>query len=45
MIFRRSHLPNEDDSEDSLARALWLEKHRTEQLAKAVASGLNGGPK
>ncbi|WP_458119533.1 DUF6890 family protein [Mannheimia haemolytica] len=38
---RRHYLPNEDDSEQNLARAIWLNKNYFESLANAVASGIS----
>ncbi|WP_418133287.1 DUF6890 family protein [Aeromonas hydrophila] len=37
---RRHYLPREDDDLDSLARAIWLDKHNQESNAAAVAEGI-----
>ncbi|MFC4654378.1 DUF6890 family protein [Rheinheimera marina] len=38
---RRHWLPGEDDSEQSLARALWLHKNQAQSLEAIVANGVN----
>jgi hypothetical protein len=40
MVLRRHYLPNEPDSEESFAYALWLDKHYWESFRKAAASGV-----
>ncbi|WP_406569321.1 DUF6890 family protein [Aeromonas caviae] len=40
MALRRHYLPHEDDDIDSLARAIWLDKHTRESNADAVAEGI-----
>ncbi|MGU5676948.1 MULTISPECIES: DUF6890 family protein [Aeromonas] len=37
---RRHYLPHEGDELDTLARALWLDKHHAQRLAHAVAEGI-----
>ncbi|WP_194165919.1 DUF6890 family protein [Shewanella sp. YLB-07] len=41
LIIRRHQLPHEDDSEQSIARALWLHKHHLESLEIVTANGVN----
>ncbi|MGB0894019.1 MAG: DUF6890 family protein [Parashewanella sp.] len=36
-------MPHEDDSEGSLARAMWLHKHQLENMEKVTASGVSKG--
>ncbi|WP_275930765.1 hypothetical protein [Aeromonas sp. 1HA1] len=40
MALRRHYLPHEDDDLDSLARAIWLDKHARESNVAAVAEGI-----
>lgn len=40
LTLRRYYLPNADDDIDSLARAIWLDKHERERLSHAVAEGI-----
>ncbi|MCF5758993.1 hypothetical protein K3H45_03665 [Aeromonas veronii] len=40
MALRRHYLPHDDDDIDSLARAIWLDKHVRESNATAVAEGI-----
>ncbi|MFC5706875.1 hypothetical protein MNZ22_16070 [Aeromonas encheleia] len=40
LALRRHYLPHEEDDLDSLARALWFDKHYRETLAHAVAQGI-----
>ncbi|WP_422613702.1 DUF6890 family protein [Aeromonas popoffii] len=40
LALRRHYLPHEDDDLDSLARAIWLDKHNQESNAAAVAEGI-----
>ncbi|MGL5179931.1 MAG: DUF6890 family protein [Aeromonas veronii] len=37
---RRHYLPNDDDDIDSLARAIWLDKHARESNVAAVTEGI-----
>ncbi|MFM5360643.1 hypothetical protein ACET98_06030 [Aeromonas veronii] len=37
---RRHYLPHDEDDIDSLARALWLDRHAWESCAAAVAEGI-----
>ncbi|WP_441351334.1 DUF6890 family protein [Vibrio sp. V19_P1S1T109] len=37
---RRYYFPNEDDDEQNLARALWLEKHERERMEIAVGTAI-----
>ncbi|WP_434357417.1 hypothetical protein NF212_16210 [Parasalinivibrio latis] len=39
MAYRRKWLPGEPDDEQSLARAVWLEKQYWENMAAVVANG------
>ena len=39
LALRAHYLPNEDDSLDNLARAIWLEEHYFERLTMAVNKG------
>ncbi|WP_427916845.1 DUF6890 family protein [Vibrio vulnificus] len=38
---RRHYLPNEDDDQHNLARALWLDKLAKERTEKAVMSAIS----
>ncbi|MFQ1887660.1 DUF6890 family protein [Aeromonas dhakensis] len=40
LALRRHYLPHDDDDIDSLARALWLDRHARESHAAAVAEGI-----
>ncbi|WP_368229867.1 hypothetical protein [Aeromonas sp. R10-1] len=40
LTLRRHYLPGADDDIDSLARAIWLDKHERERLSHAVAEGI-----
>ncbi|WP_410489774.1 DUF6890 family protein [Aeromonas veronii] len=40
LALRRHYLPHDDDDIDSLARAIWLDKHVRESNAAAVAEGI-----
>ncbi|MBV7598033.1 MULTISPECIES: DUF6890 family protein [Aeromonas] len=40
LTLRRHYLPQADDDLDSLARAIWLDKHERERLSHAVADGI-----
>ncbi|MFQ2451176.1 DUF6890 family protein [Aeromonas caviae] len=40
LALRRYYLPHEDDDLDSLARAMWIDKHHRESNAAAVAEGI-----
>ncbi|WP_174208583.1 MULTISPECIES: DUF6890 family protein [Shewanella] len=40
LAIRRHQLPNEDDSEQSIARALWLHKTQLENIEVATAKGI-----
>ncbi|WP_421711842.1 DUF6890 family protein [Aeromonas jandaei] len=40
LALRRHFLPHDDDDIDSLARAIWLDKHARESNAAAVAEGI-----
>ncbi|HAT04155.1 MULTISPECIES: DUF6890 family protein [Aeromonas] len=40
LALRRHYLPHEEDDLDSLARALWFDKHARDTLAFAVAQGI-----
>ncbi|MFZ7175154.1 DUF6890 family protein [[Pasteurella] aerogenes] len=40
IALRLHYLPHADDSDQNLARALWLHKNYFENLADAVASGI-----
>ncbi|AAZ93667.1 unknown [Pasteurella phage F108] len=40
VALRMHYLPHEDNTEQNLARALWLNKQFFENLANAVASGI-----
>ncbi|MFB2710397.1 hypothetical protein ACE1BU_05780 [Aeromonas veronii] len=40
LALRRHYLPHDDDDIDSLARAIWLDKHAIESNAVAVAEGI-----
>ncbi|MFM9758505.1 MULTISPECIES: DUF6890 family protein [Aeromonas] len=40
LALRRYYLPHEDDDLDSLARALWIDKHQQESNAATVAEGI-----
>ncbi|HDN9511168.1 DUF6890 family protein [Aeromonas salmonicida] len=40
MALRRHYLPHDGDDLDSLARAIWLDKHARESTAAAVAEGI-----
>ncbi|MFQ2227350.1 DUF6890 family protein [Aeromonas hydrophila] len=40
LALRRHYLPHEGDELDTLARALWLDKHHAQRLAHAVAEGI-----
>ncbi|WP_269777505.1 DUF6890 family protein [Marinomonas sp. BSi20584] len=35
------YLPNEDDSHESLGRALWLEDRESERTTAAIANGIS----
>ncbi|RZP88956.1 DUF6890 family protein, partial [Vibrio vulnificus] len=39
LILRSHYFPHEPDSIESLAKALWLDEHKKEQLAVAVNKG------
>ncbi|MCD9474068.1 hypothetical protein GLP30_11030 [Photobacterium phosphoreum] len=39
LALRAHYLPNEDDSLDNLARAIWLDEHYFDRLAMAVNKG------
>ncbi|MEZ9198584.1 DUF6890 family protein [Shewanella sp. 10N.286.54.B9] len=41
LAIRRQQLPHEDDSEQSIARALWLHKNHFESLEVVTANGVN----
>ncbi|WP_159105300.1 DUF6890 family protein [Shewanella marina] len=41
LAIRRHLLPHEDDSERSIARALWLHKSHLEHLEIVTANGVN----
>ncbi|QYK02448.1 DUF6890 family protein [Shewanella psychrotolerans] len=41
LTLRRHWLPNEDDSELSMARAMWLHKNHFESLEAITANGVN----
>nr|WP_296298634.1 hypothetical protein [Rheinheimera sp.] len=41
LALRRHWLPGEDDSEMSIARALWLHKNHFESLEAITANGVN----
>jgi hypothetical protein len=41
LALRRHWLPSEDDSEQSIARALWLHKNHFESLEAITANGVN----
>ncbi|WP_374702362.1 hypothetical protein [Shewanella sp. GutDb-MelDb] len=41
LAIRRHLLPHEDDSEQSIARALWLHKNNLESLEIVTANGVN----
>ncbi|WP_412104866.1 DUF6890 family protein [Vibrio mediterranei] len=38
---RRHFLPNEPDDEQSLSRAIWLDKHQFEREERAVMSAIS----
>jgi hypothetical protein len=40
LALRRHYLPHEEDDLDSLARAIWFDKHHRKTLALAVAEGI-----
>ncbi|MGY3878182.1 DUF6890 family protein [Aeromonas enteropelogenes] len=40
LALRRHYLPHDDDDIDSLARAIWLDKHVRESHTAAVAEGI-----
>ncbi|WP_421174675.1 DUF6890 family protein [Aeromonas enteropelogenes] len=40
LTLRRHYLPHDDDSTESLARALWLHRQQREQQLDAVAGGI-----
>ncbi|MGY3895463.1 DUF6890 family protein [Aeromonas enterica] len=40
LALRRQYLPGEPDDTDSLARALWLDKHHFDNQVIAVANGI-----
>ncbi|MDL4913075.1 MAG: hypothetical protein QRY16_04505 [Enterobacterales bacterium endosymbiont of Blomia tropicalis] len=46
LALRRYYLPGEDDSEESLARALWLDEYfaqtKAYKTAEGIAIALNG---
>ncbi|NRD73264.1 hypothetical protein HQQ94_08405 [Shewanella sp. VB17] len=41
LTIRRHLLPHEDDSEQSIARALWLHKNNIQNLEIVTANGVN----
>lgn len=40
MVLRRHYLPDEPDSDENYARALWMDKHHWENFQRAVAGGV-----
>ncbi|MGN2614693.1 DUF6890 family protein [Aliivibrio fischeri] len=40
LVLRRHYLPNEDDSEQNLARAMWMDTHQYELQEAAIRNAI-----